>query len=138
MPDSDDYKAEIERLVAELQSEAKLAAADARALALQYGPLVFRWQAEAVAVAETDPAVAKKRRASIKHVRHAAVLDLAGRGVNVTNKVERAVLAAFETALGAAIGASLPASQPSTPPAEPHGEYPPDDSDPHEEGETHL
>lgn len=98
----DDYADQIEALAKSLADEAKLGLEDARKLALEYGPLVFRWQAEANAAdAAGNAPLAKKRRMSIKHVRNAVVLDVAARGVAMTSKVERAILALFDKALTA-------------------------------------
>lgn len=96
----DEYSDILKDLTREVSATAKMTVADARAMLVQYMPLLTRWTAEAQAAeAAGNHALAKKKRQSIKHVKNQAALDLAKRGVDVTNKVERVIVGLIDKAL---------------------------------------
>lgn len=100
MADGNDFSDLLNDLAKDIAAEARIAIDDAKKLLANVGPLVLRWEQEArAAEAAGDDELAASKRTSIRHIRAAAVLDIAQHSVVAQDKLERAILTAFDRAI---------------------------------------
>lgn len=87
-------------LAQDISAEAKITLDDARRLLLHTGPLALQWEQQArAAEAAGETKLAQSKRKSIEAIKHAAVLEIATHSIIALDKVERAILAAFDRAI---------------------------------------